>query len=51
MVISVTHSKEQLLILANAATQGPLFAATASEHFTSDEMFIAAEIPVPTENL
>ncbi len=49
--ITVLHLQEQLQVLANASTPGAVFDGTGSEHFTSDDMFKAVEIPVIKEKI
>ncbi len=42
VAITVPHSEEQLLVFANAASKGALFASIGGEHFTS---LMATESP------
>ncbi len=44
-LLTVTHSREQVEALAKASTHGAIFALTGGNHFTSDNMFKAAELP------
>ena len=43
--VTVPNSKERIEALAKASTHGALFAVTGGDHFTSDDMFMAAELP------
>jgi hypothetical protein len=43
--VTVPHSDERLAALAEASTHGAIFACTHGMHTTSDDAFIAAELP------
>ena len=49
--VTVPISQERLDALAKAATHGAHFAATGGQHFTSDDVIQAAEIPVRKEQI
>ncbi len=49
--VTVPISQERLDVLAEASTQGAHFAATGGQHFTLDDVFQAAEIPVRKEQI
>ena len=43
--LTVPHSKEQHIALANAKTHGARFKVTHKEHLTFDDLFLAAIVP------
>ncbi len=45
-LMTVAHSREQVEALVKASTHGEIFALTGGEHFTSDDMFKAADLPL-----
>ncbi len=50
-LVTVPNSKERVEALAKASTHGAIFAVTGGEHFTSDDMFKAAEMPQGRQGL
>ncbi len=44
-LVTVPNLRERVEALAKASTHGAIFAVTGGEHFTSDDMFKAAELP------
>ncbi len=49
--VNVPNCQERLHALANAAKHGAHFTATGGHHFTSDNVFCAAEIPIRKEQI
>mmetsp|Transcript_6062 Transcript_6062/g.12387 ORF Transcript_6062/g.12387 Transcript_6062/m.12387 type:complete len:178 (+) Transcript_6062:100-633(+) len=45
VLVTVPHTEERVEALAKASTHGAVFAVTGGDHFTSDDMFKAAELP------
>ncbi len=43
--VTVPNLKERVEALSKASTHGAIFAVTGGYHFTSDDMFKAAELP------
>ncbi len=44
-LVTVPNSMEWIESLAKASTHGAVFAVTGGDHFMSNDMFIAAELP------
>ncbi len=44
-LVTVPNSMERIEALAKASTHGAVFAVTGGDHFTSNDMFMAAELP------
>ncbi len=44
-LVTIANSKERVEALAKANTHGAILAVTGGEHFTSNDMFKAAEMP------
>ncbi len=44
-LVTVPNSNEWIEALAMASTHGAVFAVTGGDHFTSDDMFMLAELP------
>ena len=42
--VTEPHSKERILLLADAKTHGAMFVATHGDHLTSDDFFMSCEV-------